>query len=126
MVLLSIPLMWKAGHYEEDDLFTGVLYNYYSPPPSFCWELLCNDEPIMDNPNLHDYNLDRRARDFVEYAKNANKAYRTNHVAITTGMDFHYQVKFMFSKKATKNYKIFTVALTQTRNIKEKQMGLKP
>ena len=114
MVLLSISLTWKAGHYEEDDLFTGVLYNYYSPPPSFCWELLCNDEPIMDNPELHDYNLDRRARDFVEYAKNANKAYRTNHVAITTGMDFHYQVKFMFSKKATKNYKIFTVDLTLT------------
>ena len=97
-----MEVIWKAGHYEEDDLFTGVLYNYYSPPPSFCWELLCNDEPIMDNPELHDYNLDRRARDFVEYAKNANKAYRTNHVAITTGMDFHYQVKFMFSKKATK------------------------
>ena len=98
-----MEVIWKAGHYEEDDLFTGVLYNYYSPPPSFCWELLCNDEPIMDNPELHDYNLDRRARDFVEYAKNANKAYRTNHVAITTGMDFHYQVNFKYSEKTTKN-----------------------
>ena len=50
----------------------------------------------MDNPLLHDYNLDKRARDFVEYAKNANKAYLHNHVAITTGMDFHYQVGQIF------------------------------
>ena len=35
---------------------------------------------------------DKRALDFIEYARNANKAYRTNNVAITTGMDFHYQV----------------------------------
>jgi hypothetical protein len=64
----------------------------------------------MDNPELHDYNLDRRARDFVEYAKNANKAYRTNHVAITTGMDFHYQVNFKYSEKTTKNLRNLPIA----------------
>ena len=52
--------IWKAGYYVEDELFTGVLYNYYSPPPNFCWDLLCNDEPIMDNPALHDYNVEIR------------------------------------------------------------------
>ena len=41
---------------------------------------------------LHITDLDKRAKGFIEYARNANKAYRTNHVAITTGMDFHYQV----------------------------------
>ena len=53
----TMEVIWKAGHYEEDNLFTGVLYNYYFPPSYFCWDLLCNDEPIMDNPTLHDYNL---------------------------------------------------------------------
>ena len=52
-----MEVIWKAGPYEEDNLFTGVLWNYYFPPPYFCWDLLCNDEPIMDNPDLHDYNL---------------------------------------------------------------------
>ena len=90
--------IWNAGYYEEDNLFTGVLYNYYSPPPGLCWDLLCNDEPIMDNYLLHDYNLDKRAQDFINYAKKANEAYKTNHVAITTGMDFHFQVKHKHGK----------------------------
>ena len=72
----TMEVIWKAGHYEEDNLFTGVLYNYYSPPPYFCWDLLCNDEPIMDNPSLHDYNIDRRARDFIEYARQGYKVTR--------------------------------------------------
>ena len=45
---------------------------------------------------LHITDLDKRAKGFIEYARNANKAYRTNHVAITTGMDFHYQVIWNF------------------------------
>lgn len=87
----TMEMVWHSGYYEEDDLFTGVLYNYYFPPPNFCWDLLCNDEPIMDNPELHDYNLDRIVSEFIDYAKEAARPYRTNHVAITTGMDFHYQ-----------------------------------
>ena len=82
--------VFNLGYYQEDELFTGVLYNYYSPPPGFCWDLLCNDEPLMDNPNLHDYNAQSRINDFITYVKNQGSHFRTNHVAITTGMDFHY------------------------------------
>ena len=87
---LSMETLWNAGYYQEDELFTGVLYNYYSPPPGFCWDLLCNDEPLMDNPNLHDYNMEQRIYDFINYVKKQGSHFRTNHVAITTGMDFHY------------------------------------
>ena len=90
----ELEMIWEAGYYEEDNLFTGVLYNYYFPPPGLCWDLLCNDEPIMDSPFLHDYNLKARAQDFVDFSVKANESYRTNHVAITTGMDFHFQVCF--------------------------------
>ena len=44
----------------------------------------------MDNPNLHDYNAQSRINDFITYVKNQGSHFRTNHVAITTGMDFHY------------------------------------
>ena len=54
----TMEVIWNAGYYSEDQLFTGVLYNYYSPPPNFCWDLLCNDEPLRSNPMLHDYNVD--------------------------------------------------------------------
>ena len=45
----------------------------------------------MDNPLLHDYNIDKRAEDFIAYVKKVGKYFLTNNVAITTGMDFHYQ-----------------------------------
>ena len=48
----TMETLWNAGYYKNDELFNGVLYNYYSPPPGFCWDMLCNDEPIMDNPTL--------------------------------------------------------------------------
>lgn len=92
----TMEVIWNAGYYDEDQLFTGVLYNYYSPPPNFCWDLLCNDEPMRSNPMLHDYNVDARADDFINYVLKAANAYRTNNVAITTGMDFHYQVIIYF------------------------------
>lgn len=43
---------------EAARLFTGVLPNGYGPPPGFCFDILCSDEPIMDDPRLHDYNVD--------------------------------------------------------------------
>ena len=82
---LTMETLWNAGYYKNDELFTGVLYNYYSPPPGFCWDMLCNDEPMMDNPELHDYNVESRVQGFLDYVRKAGKSYKTNHVAITTG-----------------------------------------
>jgi lysosomal alpha-mannosidase len=92
MLNKSMEVIWKAGITEDENLFTGVLYNIYFPPPNFCWDLLCSDEPMMDNPLLHDNNAERRVKEFLDYARMAAEPYRTNNVAITTGMDFHYQV----------------------------------
>ena len=36
----------------SSDLFTGILFNGYSPPDHFCYDIYCNDVPIKDNPNL--------------------------------------------------------------------------
>lgn len=45
---------------DDSDLFTGALYNHYSPPPGFCYDVLCNDEPIIDDKYSPDYNVDSR------------------------------------------------------------------
>lgn len=47
---------------EAGELFSGVLYNLYMPPNGFCFDTYCNDEPIMDNPKLHGYNVNERVR----------------------------------------------------------------
>lgn len=73
------------------DLFTGALPNSYSPPSGFCFDVLCSDPPIMDDPELKDYNVDERVNQFIEIAENQAKHYATNHIVMTMGNDFNYQ-----------------------------------
>lgn len=40
-------------------LFTSVLFNNYAPPPGFCFDVLCDDEPIIDDKHSPDYNVDK-------------------------------------------------------------------
>lgn len=44
----------------ETDLFTGVLFNTYSPPQGFCFDILCDAEPIIDDLKSADYNVPTR------------------------------------------------------------------
>lgn len=55
-------MIWRTSDAlgSESDLFTGVLYNGYSPPPGFCFDILCTDEPIISDKRSTEYNLDRR------------------------------------------------------------------
>ena len=45
---------------ESGSLFTGVNYNLYQPPPGFCFDVLCDDQPIVDNPKSKEYNVESR------------------------------------------------------------------
>ncbi|XP_065340981.1 lysosomal alpha-mannosidase [Cloeon dipterum] len=73
------------------ELFTHVLFNNYSPPPGFCFDLLCGDEPFIDSKHSPDYNVDRRVKEFVDYAKKQSAHYTTNNIIMTMGEDFNYQ-----------------------------------
>lgn len=44
----------------DADIFTGALYNTYSPPSGFCFDILCADEPIVDDKYSSEYNVDKR------------------------------------------------------------------
>ena len=61
-----MEMIWRGNDdYPERDLFTGELYHHsYGPPPGFTWghdfydiKHAIND-PIIDNPNSDEYNLD--------------------------------------------------------------------
>lgn len=47
----------------ESDIFTVVLPKHYSPPPGFCFDVNCNDVPIIDDPSIPDYNVIQRVCD---------------------------------------------------------------
>ncbi|XP_073998825.1 lysosomal alpha-mannosidase-like isoform X2 [Rhodnius prolixus] len=90
----TLEMVWRPDPEigPDGDLFTSILYNLYMPPDGFCFDVFCNDEPIMDNPNMHGNNVKRRVSSFVSYAKQWASAYRTNNVMITMGGDFNYMV----------------------------------
>ncbi|PSN38673.1 Lysosomal alpha-mannosidase [Blattella germanica] len=75
----------------EADLFTSVLFNHYSAPPDFCFDVLCGDPLIIDDKTSPDYNADSRAWEFTRFVKNQAKYYTSNHILVAMGDDFHYQ-----------------------------------
>lgn len=48
--------------------FLGVNENGYGPPKGFCFDTYCGDQPIMDDPNLEDNNVDEKVKFFIDAA----------------------------------------------------------
>ncbi|XP_055684931.1 lysosomal alpha-mannosidase isoform X1 [Lutzomyia longipalpis] len=97
-------MIWRgsANLGEAADLFTGVLFNNYGPPPGFCFDILCSDEPMIDDRRSRDYNIDSKLRAFFEYVQVQSMNYRTNNVIITSGGDFTYMDANVYFKNLDK------------------------
>ena len=74
------------------ELYTEVGIHHYSAPPGFCFDINCSDEPIMDNPDLHDYNKDERIDRFLEIARDDFSKFKegpaNKHLIYQMGEDF--------------------------------------
>lgn len=42
------------------EMFTHVFFKHYSAPPGYCFDILCDDDPIMPDKSLEEYNLDEK------------------------------------------------------------------
>nr|XP_012645942.1 lysosomal alpha-mannosidase isoform X1 [Microcebus murinus] len=84
------------------DLFTGVLPNIYEPPKGLCWDEMCSDEPIVEDPNSSEYNANNVVRHFLDVANSQSQHYRTNHIVMTMGSDFQYENAHMWFKNLDK------------------------
>lgn len=62
----NAEMIWHASDSlgEKADMFTGALYNTYSPPPGFCFDILCSDDPIIDDKHSPEYNVDKKVTFF--------------------------------------------------------------
>ncbi|XP_031623847.1 lysosomal alpha-mannosidase-like isoform X1 [Contarinia nasturtii] len=89
----TAEMVWHSSDSlgSKADLFTGVLFNTYSPPPGFCFDILCSDDPIVDDKNSPEYNVDRKLKAFIDYIGKQANTTRTNNVIITMGGDFTYE-----------------------------------
>ena len=88
-----MEMMWKGSRnlQQSSQIFTGLLYNMYQPPPGFCYDDFCNDPPIQDDPNLFGMNVQERVDLFVKETCKQAKSYKTNHIMLTMGSDFQYE-----------------------------------
>ncbi|KAK7789693.1 hypothetical protein R5R35_011514 [Gryllus longicercus] len=89
----TAEMVWQASDNlgKDAELFTHALYNHYSPPPGFCFDVLCDDEPIIDDKHSPDYNVDNRVERFLAFVQNQTKRYVTKNIILTMGGDFTYQ-----------------------------------
>ncbi|XP_058798007.1 lysosomal alpha-mannosidase-like isoform X1 [Phymastichus coffea] len=88
----TMEFIWEANPSlgQRGNLFTTVLYNHYSAPPGFCFDILCRDEPMIDDTESPDFNIDKKVKAFLEFADKQAIAYQTNNIIITMGGDFNY------------------------------------
>ncbi|XP_017075078.2 lysosomal alpha-mannosidase [Drosophila eugracilis] len=88
---LTMEMIWDASESLSGvNLFSGMLYNFYSDTPGFCFDILCTDEPIIDGDS-EENNVEERVDVFLEYAKNMSEVYITNHIMVPMGGDFQYE-----------------------------------
>ncbi|VDK73324.1 unnamed protein product [Litomosoides sigmodontis] len=75
----------------KTNILTGAFYwDSYGPPPGFCFDRECLDEPIMDQNYLEEYNALQRLDKFVEYINTQASHQRTNQIMLLMGGDFQY------------------------------------
>ncbi|XP_067244068.1 lysosomal alpha-mannosidase [Chanodichthys erythropterus] len=101
----EMEMLWRASESLMPplaDLFTGVLPNGYNPPEGFCWDQLCSDAPIRDDPDLEDYNVDEIVQKFLNASYKQATFYKTNHIIMTMGSDFQYENANLWYKNLDK------------------------
>lgn len=88
---LEMEMIWQSSEtLKNPNIFTGMLYNHYSAPPGFCFDINCQDDPIIDGESF-DNNVHQRVNDFIGYIKNMTKSFRANHIMVPMGDDFQYE-----------------------------------
>ena len=88
-----MEMVWRGSKSigKDSDIFTGVLYYHYNPPPGFCFDQLCSDPPLQDDPLLFDVNVKERLEKFVNVSCAQASHYRTSDIMLTMGSDFQYE-----------------------------------
>ena len=89
----ELEFVWKSDpdlKSSFSQLFTGILPQTYSPPPGFCFDIACTDDPIVDDLQSREYNVPKKVSKFIELAHLQSNSYATNNIIMTMGNDFNY------------------------------------
>ncbi|XP_027764768.1 lysosomal alpha-mannosidase [Empidonax traillii] len=100
----ELELLWRGSSSLDPptaDIFTGILPNMYNPPAGLCWDQLCSDPPVVDGDGP-ERNVDEVVSSFLQAATTQARQYRTNHIIMTMGSDFHYENAHLWFKNLDK------------------------
>ncbi|EPB79724.1 glycosyl hydrolase family 38 protein [Ancylostoma ceylanicum] len=87
----SLEFIWNTSEDLKTQILTGAFYqDNYGPPEGFCFDALCGDDPIMDDPEMEGFNLDEKIAAFVEHVRKQASFLRSSHVMLLMGSDFQY------------------------------------
>ncbi|XP_072948571.1 lysosomal alpha-mannosidase-like [Epargyreus clarus] len=88
-----MEFMWRGSDVlgKMSDIMTHTLFNLYNAPDGFCFDFLCSDEPIVDDPDSRVYNAEKRVNDFITQIEKQAKYYDHDNILVTMGGDFTYQ-----------------------------------
>ncbi|XP_076264017.1 lysosomal alpha-mannosidase-like [Rhynchophorus ferrugineus] len=90
----SMEMVWRGSHSlgRPSDIFTSILFNHYDAPRGFCFDILCADNPLVDDVNSAEYNIAEKAEEFIaEHIRPMMQSFQTSNVIIPMGRDFAYQ-----------------------------------
>ena len=68
----TLEMVWKGSDDlgSQSDLFTHHMKNGYGQPLGYCFgNVVCHDNPFIDDPESEDYNVDRIVDDFIKFAQ---------------------------------------------------------
>ncbi|KAI1305362.1 Lysosomal alpha-mannosidase [Halotydeus destructor] len=89
----TMEMVWHGSRDlgAQGDLFTGANENGYNPPDGFCFDIMCSDEPIIDDPSSGSFNVDQRVADFMKAVYDQRDHFQSSNIMMTMGSDFQYQ-----------------------------------
>ncbi|XP_063975684.1 lysosomal alpha-mannosidase-like [Diachasmimorpha longicaudata] len=89
----TAEFVWKSSPNlgEKVNLFSVALYNHYSAPSGFCFDILCRNRTLDDQSENGSKYTERKIKDFYSYILRQASHYQTNNIILTMGDDFHYQ-----------------------------------
>ena len=115
----TLESVWRSSPSlgARSDIFTHILYDStYCEPYGFSFQD-DNVQPVMWDPNLEGYNIDKVSERLVAHAKKMTLSYKSNNVLIPFGCDFQFS-------DAVINFKNMDLLMDYI-NARESQYGVK-
>ena len=83
-----MEFVWHSFH--DSSIFTSIPFWQYGPPPGFDFDIMADNNPIVDDPESPLYNLESKAEQLVTFLRAVATRYRGDQVMYTFGGDFQY------------------------------------